>query len=209
MSTGKKSASEEKRAALEAFLAYGPAMLHLDARQPGVRVPPWLQDNLQLRLRVSPRFDPPDLLIDDWGVRQTLSFQGRRFPVAIAWPAIFGLSDARDELRLFPRSMPYELFEAIAASQGLTCEEFKRWRQMEEGGDVEPAIITFSPPDLPKAPPPSHKPHLVAVDLAEEGQASGRVAAVSTAQATASLATSDELAPEEKARRRAHLRVVK
>ena len=43
----------EKRAALEAFLAHGPAMLHLDARHPGVRVPPWLNDDLQLRLRVS------------------------------------------------------------------------------------------------------------------------------------------------------------
>lgn len=194
----------EKRAALEAFLAHGPAMLHLDARHPGVRVPPWLNDDLQLRLRVSPRFDPPDLLIDEWGVRQTLSFQGRRFPVAIPWRAIYGLSDACDELRLFPRSMPFELIEAVAASQGLTSDELEKLRALDERGDVEPAVIKFSSPDAPDAAPdPSSrpKPHLVSIDLGEPD--------ASAASPDASKQSPTAETDEDKARRRAHLRVIK
>lgn len=198
MSTRQDRASEEKRAALEVFLAHGPAMLHLDARQPGVRVPPWLQGDLQLRLRVSPRFDPPDLAIDGWGVRQTLSFQGRRFPVAVPWPAIFGLSDVRGEVRLFPRSMPFELFEAVATSQGLTREEFRQMQE-KDGGEAVPAVITFSPADAPGTPPPRPRPHLVAMDAVDEEDAGGRERGEARARASA----------EEKARRRAHLRVVK
>lgn len=208
MSTRKDRASEEKRAALEDFLAHGPAMLHLDARLPGVRVPPWLQDDLQLRLRVSPRFDPPDLFIDEWGVRQTLSFQGRRFPVAIPWQAIFGLSDASDELRLFPRSMPYELIEAVASSQGLTGEEFEKLRELEEHGEAAPAVITFSPPDDVLSPPPRQRPRLVSIDLADRGVTDGEAGDAPTTRPAMDREV-PESSEEDKARRRAHLRVVK
>lgn len=204
--TTKSPGFEEKRSILEDFLEHGPAMIHLDARQPGVRVPPWLQDDLQLRLKVSPRFDPPDLQIDAWGIRQTLSFQGRRFPVAVPWNAVFGMSDAHDELRLFPASMPYELFEAIAIAQGLTREEF---RQLQQKEDAEPglAVISFSAPEeskiLPRVKPGSAMLTMVTppgeFDEAETDVLPG------TSPTSAPPIASDE----EKAARRAHLRVVK
>lgn len=205
MSTQQERESAEKRAVLEDFLTHGPAMLHLDARLPGVRVPPWLNDDLQLRLRVSPRFDPPDLLVDEWGVRQTLSFQGRRFPVAIPWRAIYGLSDSRDELRLFPRSMPFELIEAVAATQGLTRDELEKLRALEEEArdESELPVIRFSKVRPLEADSDAQrpKPHLVSIDLGEPD------AQPPSPDATTSNPTAET--DEDKARRRAHLRVVK
>ncbi|MDR0965463.1 MAG: hypothetical protein LBM75_02980 [Myxococcales bacterium] len=195
--------SAEKRAILESFLEHGPAMLHLDARQPGVRVPPWLQGDLQLRLSISPRFDPPDLLVDEWGVRQTLSFQGRRFPVALPWNALFGLGDARGELRLFPASIPFEIFEAIAATQGMTREELQslQERSLHEPG---PNTISFSPTDRAEAPPPP-RPQLRAIQMTPTDAPSQ---ADDDEQGEPIQAREVET-PEGKAARRAHLRVVK
>ena len=145
-----KTESQDKREALEEFVTIGMAMLHLDARVPGVRVPPFLQNNFQLRLTVSPRFRPFDLVVDDWGVRQTLSFSGRPFPVSIPWVAIYGLSNVRGEMRRYPHSIPHEVFEALAISQGKTPSELEKelGGSLRNDGNSPAPVFVFRPADL-------------------------------------------------------------
>lgn len=107
--------TDEKRSRLETALGEGMAQLHLDARRPGVLVPKQFLDEHHLVLNVSYRFDPPDLSVNDWGVRETLSFSGSRFKVAVPWSAIYAIaSHVTREFWMFPNEMPAELLAGMA-----------------------------------------------------------------------------------------------
>lgn len=110
-----KKAAEKKERLLQA-LDQGMVMIHLDARRPGVQVPPTLRGEAHLRLNLSYRFDPPDLSVGDWGVRSTLSFSGSRFTVAVPWSALFAItSHATKEFWMYPDDMPEELIQQTVA----------------------------------------------------------------------------------------------
>lgn len=107
---------QEKKERLLAALDQGMAMIHLDARRPGVLVPRQLQGEIHLRLNLSYRFDPPDLTVSEWGIRSTLSFSGSRFKVAVPWSALFAVtSHATSENWLYPDDMPPELIQQAIA----------------------------------------------------------------------------------------------
>ncbi len=104
------SKGPEKKERLLCALEQGMAMIHLDARRPGVLVPLSLRQEPHLRLNLSHRFDPPDLAVGDWGVRSTLSFGGNRFRVAVPWSALFAITSyASKEFWMYPDDMPREL----------------------------------------------------------------------------------------------------
>lgn len=103
----------EKKDRLLSALGEGMVMVHLDARRPGVVVPQQLRTEAHLRLNLSYRFDPPDLSVNDWGVRQTLSFGGSRFGVAIPWSALFAItSHTTKEFWMFLEDLPPELLQS-------------------------------------------------------------------------------------------------
>jgi stringent starvation protein B len=102
--------ASEKKDRLLAALERGLVMVHLDARRPGVLVPPELRCESHLRLHLSYKFVPPDLSVGDWGIRSTLSFSGKRFTVALPWSALFAItSKVTHEFWMFPEDMPTEL----------------------------------------------------------------------------------------------------
>jgi len=102
--------ASEKKDRLLAALEQGLVMVHLDARRPGVLVPPELRCESHLRLHLSYKFVPPDLSVGEWGIRSTLSFSGRRFTVAVPWSALFAVtSKVTHEFWMFPDDMPTEL----------------------------------------------------------------------------------------------------
>ena len=87
--------------------------IHLDARRPGVLVPEKFRAEHHLVLNISYRFDPPDLSVSEWGVRQTLSFGGSRFTIAVPWSALYAVASlATREFWMFPDDLPQELAEA-------------------------------------------------------------------------------------------------
>ena len=105
----------DKKECLLAALDKGMVMIHVDARRPGVLVPPSLRQEPHLRLNLSYRFDPPDLTVGDWGVRSTLSFSGSRFTVAVPWSALFAISSqVTREFWMYPEDMPPELIRVAA-----------------------------------------------------------------------------------------------
>ena len=111
--------ASEKKDRLLAALERGLVMIHLDARRPGVLVPPDLRCESHLRLHLSYRFlirgpdgftRPSDLAVGEWGIRSTLSFSGRCFTVAVPWSALFAVtSKVTHEFWMFPEDMPSEL----------------------------------------------------------------------------------------------------
>ncbi len=106
----------EKMERLLTALDKGMVMIHLDARRPGVLVPPALRREAHLRLNLSYRFDPPDLSVGEWGVRSTLSFAGSRFKVAVPWSALFAItSHVTKEFWMYPDDMPPELIQATVS----------------------------------------------------------------------------------------------
>jgi stringent starvation protein B len=116
----------EKQERLTAALARGMTMIHLDARCEGVRVPPHLSQEAHLRLNLSHRFDPPDLVLSGWGVRETLSFMGRRFPVCVPWSAVFAIyCHETKEFWLYPEDMPPELMERSPAAAPATPPQLR------------------------------------------------------------------------------------
>jgi stringent starvation protein B len=108
--------SEKKQRLLQA-LGQGMVMVHLDARRPGVAVPEALKSEPHLRLNLSYRFDPPDLSVNEWGIRATLSFSGKRFTVAVPWSSLFAMTGhGTKEFWLYPEDMPKELIRYLAAA---------------------------------------------------------------------------------------------
>lgn len=129
--------TDEKKARMLQALEKGMTMVHLDARRPGVIVPPHLKHEAHLLLNLSYRFDPPDLSVGDWGVRSTLTFSGKRFTVAIPWSALYAISShVTKEFWMYPDDMPKELLENAA------------FRAAERAGEA---------PESPEAEPDARK----------------------------------------------------
>lgn len=107
--------TEEKKSRLLQALEKGVAMVHLDARRPGVIVPAHLKHEAHLLLNLSYRYDPPDLSVGDWGVRSTLTFSGKRFTVALPWSSLYAISShVTKDFWMYPDDMPKELLENAA-----------------------------------------------------------------------------------------------
>jgi stringent starvation protein B len=87
-------AAPERPSKQDAFLALlreGWTSLHLDARRPGVIVPAHLRGEAHLVLQYGHDLpiSIPDLEIDDYGVRATLSFQRTPHLTVVPWSAIY------------------------------------------------------------------------------------------------------------------------
>jgi stringent starvation protein B len=112
--TDETRAGEKKQRLLQA-LDQGLTQIHLDARRPGVLVPERYRADHHLVLNLSYRFDPPDLTVNEWGVRQTLSFGGQRFTIGAPWSAVYAVASlVSREFWMYPDDMPDELAEAAA-----------------------------------------------------------------------------------------------
>lgn len=163
---------DEKKQRLLSALENGMAQLHLDARRPGVLVPEKYKVNHHLVLNVSYRFEPPDLTVSDWGVRETLSFGGSRFTVGVPWSAVYAIaSHVSREFWMYPDDMPQEL--ADAATERINTEELEAQRTggkpaSDAGEAKNPRAILRevildkpeSSPEAPKEQTPPRRGHL-------------------------------------------------
>ena len=104
-----------KKETLLAWLARGVTMVHLDARRPGVVVPPQYSRDAHLRLNLSYRYAIPDLEVGDADVSATLSFGGRPFHCVLPWESIFGItSQASGDGQVWPEDLPVEVVQTFA-----------------------------------------------------------------------------------------------
>ncbi len=153
--------NEKKQRLLQA-LEQGMTQLHLDARRPGVLVPEQFRGDHQLVLNVSYRFDPPDLSVSEWGVRQSLSFGGSRFTVGVPWSALYAIASlVSREYWMYPDDMPEELAAAATEKASLpppTGEEPRGPRSILR--EVVLATPEVGEDEPPKDPSPPRKGHL-------------------------------------------------
>jgi len=68
---------------------------------PGVQLPEYLADEQLVRLNLVAGRDTPGIDLDEWGLRCSLTFRGRRFDVALPWEAVIA-----GALRAPPRRRP-------------------------------------------------------------------------------------------------------
>ena len=74
---------------------------------PGVQLPEYLADEQLVRLNLVAGRDTPGIDLDEWGLRCSLTFRGRRFDVALPWEAVIA-----GALRAPPRRRPtFQLIE--------------------------------------------------------------------------------------------------
>ncbi|HUJ29262.1 MAG TPA: ClpXP protease specificity-enhancing factor SspB [Myxococcales bacterium] len=126
--------SVSKKDTLLAFLQRGVAMVHLDARRPGVTVPAQYADDAHLRLNLSYRYSIPDLDISERAVQATLSFGGRPFQCILPWDAIFGITSHTGDGQVWPEDLPVEVMQSMA--------------EHEEGAASNPAPAKMTPVSL-------------------------------------------------------------
>lgn len=104
-------ARPSKRAVADALLARGPILVHVDARRPGVAVPPRFAGETKLVLRFGYGLNPPipDLTVDDAGIAGTLVFGGTPFGCVLPWAAVFALIlDGEARGMVWPEDAPDE-----------------------------------------------------------------------------------------------------
>jgi stringent starvation protein B len=101
----------EKRSVVDAMLKDGPVLLHLDARRPGVKVPAGLADDPALVLRVGYTLSPPipDLVVDEEGVRATLTFRGVPHGCVVPWSALFAVTNEAGQGLVYDQDVPAEV----------------------------------------------------------------------------------------------------
>jgi stringent starvation protein B len=111
----------DKRETLLRLLTEGMVMVHLDARQPGVKVPRAHRAEALLRLNLSYRFSSRDLVVDEECVRCTLSFSGIPYLCELPLAAIFAItSHVTGESMVWPESLPIEAHhDALEAQRGV------------------------------------------------------------------------------------------
>ena len=104
-----------KKKTLLHYLSRGVAMVHLDARRPGVTVPLKFRDDPHLRLNLSYRYSIPDLDVSEERVQATLSFGGVPFQCLVPWEAVFGItSHASGDGQVWPEDLPTEVVRSLA-----------------------------------------------------------------------------------------------
>lgn len=93
--------------------APGHVMVHLDARAPGVVVPGLNAKNEVLKLNFGHWRGRGDLMVDEWGIKETLRFDGVWHEVEVPWGAIYGFSADGCENVVYDESIPREVLEGV------------------------------------------------------------------------------------------------
>jgi stringent starvation protein B len=168
----------EKQQSLATLMEKGVVMLHLDARRPGVRVPEHLKAQSWLRLNFNHQKGKGDIQVNDWGLRETLRFNGQWSAVAVPWSAIFAISlpEQADAPTIFAEDLPEEMVEAALARlqrEGASLEDLEEKRPVplwparpstpvsmapspQPQPQAMPTALTSAPPPAPEQPKRSH-----------------------------------------------------
>ena len=92
-------------------LADGAVLVMLDARRPGVVVPSTLKSQMDLKLTYGRKLSIPipDLEIDGFGIKATLSFERVPSLTFVPWGAVWAIAPAEGPLAIFEADVPGEI----------------------------------------------------------------------------------------------------
>ncbi len=107
-------ASTEYQAVMEKLLDAGIVMVHLIPGLLGVKVPAAFKNQPVLRLNFSYRFGISDFMVDERGVRASLSFGGVNHFCDIPWGAVLAISSTpADEMYVWVENFSLDQLEPI------------------------------------------------------------------------------------------------
>jgi stringent starvation protein B len=106
-----------KKHTLLQYLQRGVTMVHLDARRPGVVVPPQYAGDAHLRLNLSYRYSIPDFEIDERRIQATLSFSGAPFQCILPWESVFGITSHAGDGQVWPEDLPTEVMQTLGRTE--------------------------------------------------------------------------------------------
>ena len=109
-----------KQQAFLALLKEGSTSLHLDARRPGVVVPDAFRQEAHLMLQYGYdlAISIPDLEVDEYGVRATLSFSRTPHLTVIPWTAVYAIASVDGRGVLYPEDVPGDVSVMSQSDQG-------------------------------------------------------------------------------------------
>jgi stringent starvation protein B len=112
-----------KQQAFLALLKEGWTSLHLDARQAGVSVPDSFRGEAHLVLQYGHDLPIPipDLEVDDFGVRATLSFSRMAHLTMVPWSAVYAVACVDGRGVLYPEDVPSDV-SVIASPESAAVE---------------------------------------------------------------------------------------
>ena len=106
------ASAPDKRRTLEALLARGPVLVHVDARRDEVSVPPRFRADPSLVLRFGYDLSPAitDLQIDDDAVSGTLTFSGQPHRCVLPWTAVYAaMVEGEQRGTVWPEDVPEDV----------------------------------------------------------------------------------------------------
>lgn len=106
------ASAPDKRKTLEALLARGPVLVHVDARRAEVSVPPRFRADPSLVLRFGYQLSPSivDLAVDDAAISGTLTFGGQPFQVVLPWTAVYAaMVEGEQRGTVWPEDVPEDV----------------------------------------------------------------------------------------------------
>jgi stringent starvation protein B len=111
----------DKKKTLEALLARGPVLVHVDGRRADAAVPPRFRHDPSLVLRFGYGLTPAiaDLLVDDDGVSGTLMFAGQPFHVMLPWAVVYAaMVEGEQRGTVWPEDVPEDVLTSAATGPG-------------------------------------------------------------------------------------------
>src|SRR6478735_5912221 len=106
------ASAPDKKRTLEALLARGPVLVHVDARRTEVTVPPRFRADPSLVLRFGYNLTPAivDLAVDDDAIAGTLTFAGSPFRCILPWTAVYAaMVEGEQRGTVWPEDVPEDV----------------------------------------------------------------------------------------------------
>jgi stringent starvation protein B len=128
------ASAPDKKRTLEALLARGPVLVHVDARRAEVSVPARFRADPSLVLRFGYQLSPAiaDLTVDEDAIAGTLTFGGQPFHCVLPWTAVYAaMVEGEQRGTVWPEDVPEDVLT---------------------GGELATAPGTPSAPSAPGAP---------------------------------------------------------
>ena len=120
------ASAPDKKRTLEALLARGPVLVHVDARRAEVSVPGRFRADPSLVLRFGYHLSPPigDLTIDEDAIAGTLTFGGQPFRCILPWTAVYAaMVEGEQRGTVWPEDVPEDVLSATAEAAGTPSAE--------------------------------------------------------------------------------------
>jgi stringent starvation protein B len=114
------ASAPDKKRTLEALLARGPVLVHIDARRSEVAVPARFRADASLVLRFGYNLSPAivDLTVDDEAIAGTLTFAGQPFRCILPWTAVYAaMVEGEQRGTVWPEDVPEDVLTGNSDAQ--------------------------------------------------------------------------------------------